>query len=137
MVSILLLDFSIFILCWSGFVKRYCINLIWSWNILVSLSMVIESFVGYSSLAWYLCSLRYDIFTGSSSFRNLWQKVWCNSDRSAFICHLTISLYCFYYSFFVLCIWCFDYYVMGRISFLVQSIWSSVGFLYVHGYLFL
>jgi hypothetical protein len=38
--------------------------------------------------------------------------------------------------FLVLCIWCFDYYVMGRISFLVQTIWSSVGYLYVHGHLF-
>ena len=38
--------------------------------------------------------------------------------------------------FFVLCIWCFDYYVMGRSSFLVQTIWSSVGYLYVHGHLF-
>ena len=30
-----------------------------------------------------------------------------------------------------------DYYVSGGISFLVQSIWSSVGFLYIHGHLFL
>jgi hypothetical protein len=34
------------------------------------------------------------------------------------LCYLTLFLYCFYYSFFVLCIWCFDYYVMGGISFL-------------------
>jgi len=32
-----------------------------------------------------------------------------------------------------LCIWCFDYYVTGGFSFLVQSIWSSVGFLYAYG----
>ena len=32
----------------------YCINLVLSWNI----SMVIESFAGYSSLGWHLCSLR-------------------------------------------------------------------------------
>jgi hypothetical protein len=32
---------------------------------------------------------------------------------------------------------CFDYYVTGGISFLVQPIWSSVGFLYAPGYLFL
>jgi hypothetical protein len=37
--------------------------------------------------------------------------------------------------FFVLCIWYFDYYVTGEISSLVQSIWSSVGFLYGDGYL--
>jgi hypothetical protein len=32
---------------------------------------------------------------------------------------------------------CSDYYVSEGISFLIQSIWSSVGFLYVHGHLFL
>jgi hypothetical protein len=39
-------------------VERYCVNLFLSWNILVSPSMVIESFAGYSSLGWHLCSLR-------------------------------------------------------------------------------
>jgi hypothetical protein len=38
-------------------VKR-CVNLVLSWNFLVSLSMVFESFAGYSSLDWHLCSLR-------------------------------------------------------------------------------
>jgi hypothetical protein len=38
-------------------VERYCVNLVLSWDILFSLSMVIESFVGYSSLGWHLCSL--------------------------------------------------------------------------------
>ena len=33
-------------------------NLVLSWNTLVSPSMVIESFAGYSSLGWHLCSLR-------------------------------------------------------------------------------
>ena len=33
-------------------------NLVLSWNTLVSPSMVIESFAGYSSLGWQLCSLR-------------------------------------------------------------------------------
>jgi hypothetical protein len=42
----------------AGFVERYCVNLVLSWNILFSLSMVIESFAGYSSLGWHLCSLR-------------------------------------------------------------------------------
>ena len=37
--------------------KRYCVSLIVSWDILVSLSMVIESLAGYSSLGWHLCSL--------------------------------------------------------------------------------
>ena len=33
-------------------------NLVLSWNTLVSPSMVIESFAGYSSLGWHFCSLR-------------------------------------------------------------------------------
>ena len=32
-------------------------NLVLSWNTLVSPSMVIERFAGYSSLGWHLCSL--------------------------------------------------------------------------------
>ena len=36
----------------------YCVNLGLSWNILVSPSMVTESFAGCSSLGWHLCSLR-------------------------------------------------------------------------------
>ena len=38
--------------------KRYCVNLVLSWNTLVSPFMAIESFVGYISLGWHLCSLR-------------------------------------------------------------------------------
>ena len=38
--------------------ERYCVDLVLSWNTLFSSSMVIESFVGYSSLGWHLCSLR-------------------------------------------------------------------------------
>ena len=37
--------------------ERYCVNLVLSWNILVSLSMVTENFAGYSSLGCHLCSL--------------------------------------------------------------------------------
>ena len=37
--------------------ERYCVNLVLSWNTLVSPSMVIESFVGYSNLGWHFCSL--------------------------------------------------------------------------------
>ena len=40
----------------SGFLERYCLNLVLSWNTLVSPSMAIESFAGYSSLGWHLCS---------------------------------------------------------------------------------
>jgi len=54
-------------LCWVlpfitpfrvGFVERYCVNLVLSWNVLVFPSMLIESFAGYSNLGWHLCSLR-------------------------------------------------------------------------------
>ena len=38
--------------------ERYFVNLFLSWNCLVSPSMVIESFAGYNSLDWHLCSLR-------------------------------------------------------------------------------
>jgi hypothetical protein len=37
--------------------------LVLSWNTLVSPSMVIESFAGYSSLGWHLCSLRVSIIS--------------------------------------------------------------------------
>jgi hypothetical protein len=33
--------------------ERYCANLVFSWNILVSPTMAIESFAGYSGLSWY------------------------------------------------------------------------------------
>ena len=36
--------------------ERYCVNLVLSWNTLVSPSIVIESFAGYSSLGWHLSS---------------------------------------------------------------------------------
>jgi hypothetical protein len=39
-------------------VERYCVNVVLSWNILFSPSIVIESFAGCSSLGWHLCSLR-------------------------------------------------------------------------------
>jgi hypothetical protein len=38
--------------------ERYCVNLVLSWNTLVSPSKVIGSFAGYSSLGWQFCSLR-------------------------------------------------------------------------------
>ena len=37
--------------------QRYCVNLVLSWNTLVSPSLVIESFAGYSNLGWHLWSL--------------------------------------------------------------------------------
>jgi hypothetical protein len=46
------------ILCMVRLVDRYCLNLVLSWNILASSSILIESFAGYNSLGWHLCSLR-------------------------------------------------------------------------------
>jgi hypothetical protein len=39
-------------------VERYFVNLVLSRNTLVSLSMINESFAGYCSLGWHLCTLR-------------------------------------------------------------------------------
>jgi hypothetical protein len=39
-------------------VERYCVNLVLFRIILVSPYMIIESFAGYCSLGWHLCSLR-------------------------------------------------------------------------------
>jgi hypothetical protein len=39
-------------------VERYYVILVLSCDILVSPSMLTESFAGYSSLGWHLCSLR-------------------------------------------------------------------------------
>jgi hypothetical protein len=39
------------------------VNLVLSWNTLVFPSIVIESFAGYSSLGWHLCSLSVCITT--------------------------------------------------------------------------
>ena len=56
-----MLVFSAIILCRAGFVESYCGNLVLPWNILVFPSKVIQSFVGYSSLCWHLCSLSVSI----------------------------------------------------------------------------
>ena len=50
-----MLEFST---CRPGFAKRYYANLVLSWTILVSPSMVIVSFAGYNRIGWHLCSLR-------------------------------------------------------------------------------
>jgi hypothetical protein len=41
----------------AGFVDRYCLNIVLSWNIIFSPCMVIKSFAGHS-LGWHLWSLR-------------------------------------------------------------------------------
>ena len=37
--------------------ERYRVNLLLSWNIFISPSVVIGSFAGYNSLGWHLCVL--------------------------------------------------------------------------------
>ena len=50
--------YSINYFCRARFVFIYYVNLVLSWNILVSPSMVIESLAGYSNMGWHLCSFR-------------------------------------------------------------------------------
>ncbi|SGA30775.1 Uncharacterised protein [Chlamydia abortus] len=38
--------------------ESYSVNVVLSWNTLVSQSMGIEIFIGYCTLGWHLCSLR-------------------------------------------------------------------------------
>ena len=83
--------------------ERYCVNLVLSWNILVSLSVVIGSFAGHSSLGWHLCSLRICImsyqdlqaFIVSGEKSGVILIACCNSDRSAFMWYLTFFPYYF------------------------------------------
>ena len=78
-----------------------------------------------------------DICPGSS-FHTLCWEVLCNSHNSNFnvIWHFPLTAFnippppSFFFFYF-------DYYVMGWMSFLIQSIWSSLGFFYIHGHLFL
>jgi hypothetical protein len=50
--------FQFNILCRAGLVKRYCLNLVFSWNIIFSPSMMSDNFSEYSYLDWHLFSLR-------------------------------------------------------------------------------
>ena len=72
--------------------KRYCVNLVLSWNILFSPSMVIESFAEYSSLGWHLCFLKICMMSAQDllAFIVSSEKSGVNSDRSAFIRYLTL-----------------------------------------------
>ena len=76
--------------------ERYCVNLVLSWNTLVSPSMVIETLAGYSSLGWHLCSLRVCI----KSVQDLLAFL-ASGEKSGVIliglhlCYLTFFPYCF------------------------------------------
>jgi hypothetical protein len=70
----------------AGFVDRYCLNLMSSWNILFSPSLVIKW-----NLAWHLWPLRV-CSTSVQAFRVSIVKIMCNSNGSAFICYLFFPL---------------------------------------------
>ena len=87
--------------------RRYHLNLVLSWNILFSQSVMTKSFAGYRCLSWRLCSLRvcmsyvYNLL----AFRVCWE-VWCNSDMSlwvfpsllliVFLCFVHLVFWLFY-----------------------------------------
>jgi hypothetical protein len=52
------LEFFIYYPLWAWICGEILCKFVFSWNILVSPSMVIESFAWFSSLGWHLCSLR-------------------------------------------------------------------------------
>ena len=114
-------------------------NLVLSWNNLVSPSMAFESLAGYSSLSCHLCSLSVCI----TAVQDILAFIVSGEKSGVMLIGLLLyvsgpfSLTAFQYSIFIWCICCSDYYVSGGISFLVQSILSSVGYLYAHGHLFL
>ena len=123
----------------AGFMEKYRVNLVLSWNILVYPSMVFESFAGYSSLDWHLCSLR----VCTTSAQDLLAFIVSGEKSGVILIGLPVcvtfpfSLTAFNILSLFIAFSCSDYYVLGGITFLVQSIWSSVGFLYLHGHLFL
>ena len=71
-------------------------NLVLSWNTLVSPSMVIESLAGYSRLGWHLCSLSVCI----TSFQDLLAFIVSGEICGVILiglslCYLTFFPYCF------------------------------------------
>ena len=117
---------------------RYCVNLILFWNILVSPSMVIESFAGYSSLGWHLCSLRLSKISSQDLLAfivsveksgviliGLPLYITCSVFLNAF------SIFSLFQTFGVLTTMCLEKYLFWS-----NLCWSSVGFLYDCGPLF-
>ena len=86
------------------------------------LELVIESFAGYSSLGWHLCSLRVCM----TSAQDLLSFI-ISVETSGITIRSALLMFLDFFPlllliFFVFLIWCFDYYVTGGMSFLVQSI---------------
>jgi hypothetical protein len=57
--------------------------------------MLIESFVGYSSRCWHLCSLRVCMISDQALLAFSVSVFWCNSDSSIFLFYLSFSPYSF------------------------------------------
>ena len=118
----------------AGFVDRYWVNLVLSWNILVSPSMVIESFAGYSSFGWHLCSLRVCMRSAQDLLAFI-----VSGEKSAVIL-IGLPLYVTWpfslTAFNILSLFsAFGVLIIIWWEILVQSVWSSVGFLCIHGHL--
>jgi hypothetical protein len=102
-------------------------------------TMLTESFAGYSSLSSYFCSFRV-FMTSVQDFLPF--RVSAEKSGVILIClplYVTwpfpLPLLIFFLHSVHLVY--FSYYVLGEISFLVQSIWGSVDFLYIYGLLFI
>lgn len=124
-------------LCMVGFVARYWLNLVLSWNILFCPSMVIESFTGYSSLGWHMWSLHVCITLDHDLLAFI-----VSNEKSVVILiglplyvtwPLSLQLLIFFLSSVCLVLWL----LCGKGTFLFQSIWCSVSFLSSCAYLFL
>ena len=92
-------------------------------------SKVIEHLGGYSSLEWHLCSLTVCI----TSVQDLLAFIVSGEKTGVILIglpYMLLDLFSLLLLIFCLnlCICCSDYYVSGGISFLLLSIWSSVGF---------
>lgn len=105
------------VLCSTGFVDRYWLDLVLSWNRLFSPSMMIKSFLGYCSLGWYLCFLRQDICPVSLAFR-ISVKKWGVSLIGLLLCYLALFP------------WCFKYYFSVYLSILIIFVWRGFSFLH-------
>ena len=71
-------------------------NLVLSWNTLISPSMVLESFAGYSGLGWYMFSLMVCI----TSVQDLVAFIVSGENSGVILigpslCYLTLFPYCF------------------------------------------
>ena len=113
------------------FVSRYCLNLVLSWNILFSPSMVVERFVGHSSLVWHSWSL--SVYPGSSGFQIFHLEVWVNSGL-----YMLLGLFPLQFLIFFLYSVCLVFWLLyGKGTFFGPVYLGSVSFLYLHRHILL